>query len=589
MIYHYLVKKFTVLVSFHLRKISEVPTALNLKVVLTYFTESTNMKNEKPTPNEDRRSFLKKIGGATASTVTLGAFAGTASAQLRSEKSISNRKRPSRVTDPRPEKAFRIRVDAAQGQFDQPLATHSSNGDETRYPSRIGNFTKTLPHNNLGEVDPTAYDAFLAAIASGNPNDYNSIPMGGTVKLTNPQAGVSFQMEGADGNHMGMPAPAAIGTTAANGEILEVYWQAVTRDIPFDDYRQSRLIGMAIRELRLFPAFDGVSRRNIFRGETTGDRIGNYVSQFLLKPIPYGATTIEQRYRVPLADDNKVTDFTEWLNIQNGLEPSVGINYDPTPRYIRNGRDLGEFVHQDFSYQAYLNAALIMLGWGNDALSDTNPYHTVQNQAGFVQFGPVHVLDMVSRVALAALKCAWFQKWNVHRRLRPEVYASLIHKQATGMTDYGLNTQIENSRALRMIFDQYGTYLLPMAYPEGSPTHPAYPAGHATVAGACTTILKAFFNENFVIPNPVRVGNDGQSLESYNGRPLRIGDEVNKLAANISLGRDIAGVHWRADGIEGIFLGEKVAIAVLKDYKQTYNESFGGFTFTKYDGTSITI
>ena len=45
--------------------------------------------------------------------------------------------------------------------------------------------------------------------------------------------------------------------------------------------------------------------------------------------------------------------------------------------------------------------------------------------------------------------------------------------------------------------------LLPMAFPEGSPTHPAYGAGHATVAGACTTILKAWFDESFVIPNPV--------------------------------------------------------------------------------------
>ena len=35
--------------------------------------------------------------------------------------------------------------------------------------------------------------------------------------------------------------------------------------------------------------------------------------------------------------------------------------------------------------------------------------------------------------------------------------------------------------------------LLPMAFPEGSPMHPAYGAGHATVAGGCVTMLKAFF------------------------------------------------------------------------------------------------
>ncbi len=33
---------------------------------------------------------------------------------------------------------------------------------------------------------------------------------------------------------------------------------------------------------------------------------------------------------------------------------------------------------------------------------------------------------------------------------------------------------------------------LPMAFQEGSPMHPSYGAGHATVAGACVTILKAY-------------------------------------------------------------------------------------------------
>lgn len=46
------------------------------------------------------------------------------------------------------------------------------------------------------------------------------------------------------------------------------------------------------------------------------------------------------------------------------------------------------------------------------------------------------------------------------------------------------------------VAQKYGTYFLPMAFPEGSPTHPSYGSGHATVAGACTTILKAFFDES---------------------------------------------------------------------------------------------
>jgi hypothetical protein len=44
---------------------------------------------------------------------------------------------------------------------------------------------------------------------------------------------------------------------------------------------------------------------------------------------------------------------------------------------------------------------------------------------------------------------------------------------------------------------------------------------------------------------------------------LPLGGRV-KLASNIALGRDTAGVHWRSDGIEGLKLGEAVAIGILR-------------------------
>jgi hypothetical protein len=48
-------------------------------------------------------------------------------------------------------------------------------------------------------------------------------------------------------------------------------------------------------------------------------------------------------------------------------------------------------------------------------------------------------------------------------------------------------------------------------------------------------------------------------------------------------------VHWRSDGIEGIQLGEALAISVLKDRKRLYTEPFSGFTLTKFDGNPIVI
>lgn len=81
---------------------------------------------------------------------------------------------------------------------------------------------------------------------------------------------------------------------------------------------------------------------------------------------------------------------------------------------------------------------------------------------------------------------------------------------------------------------------------------------------------------------------DGLSLTHYKGSNLSVGGELNKLAANIALGRNTAGVHWRSDGIEGLKLGEAVAAGILTDLRATYTEQFAGFTLTGFDGKSIT-
>jgi len=130
---------------------------------------------------------------------------------------------------------------------------------------------------------------------------------------------------------------------------------------------------------------------------------------------------------------------------------------------------------------------------------------------------------------------------------------------------------------------------LPMAFPEGSPTHPAYGAGHATVAAACVTILKAFFDESFVIPDPVEASADGLGLVPYNGPALTVGGELNKLASNVAIGRNLAGVHWRSDATESLKLGEEIAIGYLREERECFNEDFDGFSLTGLDGTMITV
>lgn len=467
-----------------------------------------------------------------------------------------------------------------------------SNWDQARFWER---FSKGLPHNELGEVEVNAYKALLFALKSGYPEDFEAVPLGGVTKLANPQAAYAFELVGPDSHHLGIPASPEFSSAQTAGEMAEVYWHTLARDVSFVDYDTSPIIQAAAEDLSRFTDFRGpkmkgeVTSKTLFRGDTPGDLQGPYISQFLWLEIPFGATTVVQKYRTTVAGDDHLTQYEDWLYAQNGLALKTQSRFDPAPRYIRNGRDLGEWVHRDFSCQGPLGAGLILMGFGPKALSPSNPYAYSKTQGGFGTFGSPVIVDFVSRSSRPALLAAWYQKWLKYNRLRPEEFAGRVHNLLSGKAKYPIHSELLNSPVLSSIFNQYHNYLLPLAYPEGCPTHPAYPAGHACIAGAGVTMLKAFFQEDFVIPNPVVASTDGLSLAPYSGPPLTIGGELNKLAANIALGRDFAGVHWRSDGIEGLKLGEAVAIGILQDYSHTYNENFKGFTFTKFDGTKITI
>jgi hypothetical protein len=178
--------------------------------------------------------------------------------------------------------------------------------------------------------------------------------------------------------------------------------------------------------------------------------------------------------------------------------------------------------------------------------------------------------------------------------MRPEEYGALVHANATNTTPMpqaarALHKDVFKSNVLPLIFSAYGSYLLPQAFPEGSPTHPCYPTGHGTVGGACCTLLKFFFDGNFVIPNPVVPAPDGLSLVPFSGPPLTVNGELSKLAFNISFGHGIhSGIHFRSSTYWSILLGEQVALSILRDRARSYNEPFT-VNITKFDGTTATI
>lgn len=520
--------------------------------------------------------------------------------------------------------AREIRERAARLAYDRPHPDQISNSDENRFPNYIGNFHKGLPHDaGTGEVATRAYQALLQALNSGLHQDFEALPVAAGVNqprpLVNPQAGLAFDLEGPDCGAVTIPPAPTVDSAQTAGEAVELYWMGLLRDVNFRDYAGNADVQAAIAELNALSDFRGpresgqVTTQTLFRGITPGAIAGPYVSQFLLLDIPYGTLTVDQRQFRAVKGVDYMTTWGDWLEVQNGegqgtagtdqFETDTGGQF--VKRYIRTGRDLATYVHFDALYEAYLNACLILLSTG--APFDVGlPYRNGDRQTGFGTFGGPHVLSLVTEVATRALKAIWHQKWFIHRRLRPEAYGGLVERVKNG-ANYPVHPDILNSTAANRVNTKFNSFLLPMAFPEGSPLHPAYGAGHATVAGACTTILKAWFDESFLINDlnnytapgkhqgtigsPKIPTMDGFALENYTrpgAQTLTVGGELNKVAANIAIGRNFAGVHWFTDYSESIILGEEIAIRILQEQKPTYNEH-GFVTLTKFDGTQITI
>ncbi|MGA2694653.1 MAG: vanadium-dependent haloperoxidase [Terriglobales bacterium] len=559
------------------------------------------------TPTEiasrSRRSFLGKLGG-------MASVAAAAGVMTTLEPLIAGKAGEARADDigplsdqARAVASYNVRVNAATNQFNLPLVQHPTNGDEQLYADEGANYSKCLPHDNYGRVSLPAYASLINALTTGNPSDFNNIILGGTRTLTDPQSGLAFDLEGTDGHNLTVdPAPVMAGPQQA-AEMVELYWAALLRDLSFSAYASNPYANQAAAELNGLSGYTGprnssgqVTTNELFRGNFAGETSGPYVSQLLLLPTLFGVLPVTQRFQTFLATRGQgvdyLTDFDSFLLLQNGGSTGDQLVFDPILRYIRNGRDLAAWTHVDVLYEAYFLGYLVLSSL-NIPLNPGNPYAGNLTQTGFGTFGGPDFASTLAEVATRALKAVWFQKWFVHRRARPEAaggIAQLIQTGQQAYTDVTLGSDFLNSKALSYVWKEHGTYLLPQAFPEGSPTHPSYPTGHGAVAGACIAVLKFFFDGvNGTINNPMMPNATGTALVPYTGGPLNVNGELNKLGHNITFGHGIhAGIHYRSDSDESLKLGEAAAISVLQDRAAMYNEPFSA-NFVKFDGTIATI
>ncbi|MEM9646467.1 MAG: vanadium-dependent haloperoxidase, partial [Planctomycetota bacterium] len=541
--------------------------------------------------------------------------------------------------------------------------------------SPTARFSKGLDHDpTTGDVNPSQFQNLIDQLKKLNADPGQAAKRGFQLRektddslrrFVNPQSGWALDTQATDPCCYEIPAPPNLNSPEEASEMIELYWMALLRDVPFAQWDDHPMVAAAAEELSTLPlyvnrddpnadpaaaAFEAlpVTSKSLFRGGELArfadqgagisESVGPYLSQFLLHEIPYGTLRVPQRFIHAESGIDYMTDWSEWLHVQDGQRRNPNQNligqHDPSQRrHLSTMRDLATYVHFDALYEAYLNAALILLGGGYPT-NPGNPYGPgcqvmgngqdqrpqddekylasaqrgvpkYPDQDGFGTFGGPQVLSQVTEVATRALKAVWRQKWT-HLRLRPEAYSALVHRAIVDgvpvpYEDFDIEVEriLKASNALDLLHSSRrkrpgrhpidsSSALLPMTYPEGSPTHPSYGAGHATVAGACVTVLKSFFDGDVQFIGPVESTADGQHLVPYQGMDAHSGQmtvelELNKLAANIAIGRNMAGVHWRSDYTQSVLLGQRVAIDMLYRNSATYTEdhcisfnSFGG-------------
>lgn len=352
-------------------------------------------------------------------------------------------------------------------------------------PSHIANYTKGLPHDKATGVilNPNDFQTFIRAIDAGDKFSIREIPLGPQIPEPRFMSGIAgpgtdvrawesmgggntYDLQGPDAQTVTMPPAPTLDSDELIAEITESYWMALLRDIPFSAFKTCSDVRNAVESLNRTAwvqlsknggnAFltDAERRRlrgpftpeTVFRGITHGDLDGPYLSQFMLIGntgignahsiadgfIQYGGHRVDQRVRAVEKGRDFMTTWQSFMDVQNGADVRNREVYDDEVgfRFISTPRDLATYVHFDALYQAYLNACLIMLGMGVP-FDKGLPFQLdddIDKQQTFATFGGPHILSLVTEVATRALKAVRVQKFNVHRRLRPEAVGGLVER-----------------------------------------------------------------------------------------------------------------------------------------------------------------
>jgi membrane-associated phospholipid phosphatase len=510
----------------------------------------------------------------------------------------------------------------------------------------------------------TVYSIFIDGIKNNNIDNINLV-CDGNRRLVDPYCLFDNEIYGPYKSSYDVVPTYSPTSPEAGAELVELYCMSLMRDValyllddkyPYPNLTAQNYIENIISYMNqpniknyLNAPLDGgnITRKVLFRGDTSGDLIGPYMSQFNYYVLGYGQLIISQKYQTYNIQDLNIFDNEYFWTGTGGFSPVVpgwngypnkvyandfiktvpkfislwnggsaneapfihsGFVHSNNLRYLTTIRDTAMYIYRDQVWQPFFTAATILL---NNPILDNSGniigygvpvgfYFQPRTATKFVDLGPVDLFSLLSLSTKLAMNATWLWKWR-QLKLRPEEMAYQVHLKKTTGTGIDFNSNLMNSQVLTDVSNNNnGNFLLPLVYTVGSPCHPSYPSGHATIAGAMSTILKAWFNCDSsmnavtINTNVFFITDDGLIKYTQDGTfatpqvKLRVDNELDKLASNCSVFRNFAGIHYRSDAYAGLEIGENVAISVLEDWVKRYSTDVI-FRFRKRNGTVYEI
>lgn len=510
--------------------------------------------------------------------------------------------------------AYRYRITRAKENFEADSCEHADNGDETRYANKIGTDTKGLQHNDCGEIEPLAWKRHQQAIDKNRLSTSAKPTPGPESVPAVPWDSVNTNLSGALPCQIAVPPPPHLASSERAAEAIELYWQALLRDLPLHEFNANcrhPLVLAATSELTALAEYAGprnhagcVTPDLLFRGTARyldtrdpgtpayreivppGVTTGPMLSQFALLSLRHHGNIVQPRGNRPVAGQDFLRNYEEWLAIQNGAAPARTTRCEAEKRFVHTGRDLAELARTGPGLLT-MSALLNTLGGASSHARDG--VYLGSHKLASITLAPQvplnHLQSILAQAICQAHRATDWLKWFVHRSLRPEAYGGLLHLHVNRLRDTPLHQDVLKAQAVQHNRWRNGSHLLTSSFPEGAPHNSSYPGSAACTAAVMATLLKCMVDEDALFPNPVQPDpSDPSRLIPYEGTPLTIGGELNKWATNYAQARTWAGVHWRSDGAAALPLAEEIVLRLLRDELSSSWLPRRRLQLTRFDG-----